>query len=218
MVALAIPGADIEAVYTDGRQLDDAWFNVPDGHNIVRWVPGELPPEKANVALRLTKELSTRELTARWKKLAVILPFVASILVALISVLDPAGWRPARVSEWTIKGSVTPPPGLTDVRLLVAPPRSFVLSDGNFTSSVWVEDGNDVDLVLEPLGMSDYKPAVVYLQTPGRDMPFNAKHYAQQLDVEGHTIDHPGADRIRAAGRRRLLQPSRYASTKMRLV
>lgn len=51
--------------------------------DIIRWVHSERP-DLVTVLIRLTEELSTWELTLKWKKLAIILPALASIFVALI--------------------------------------------------------------------------------------------------------------------------------------
>lgn len=85
--ALKIPGARLESVFVSGVLVDTSSYEVNYDLNIVRWGDAKEHPRQAVFLIRLTKELSTEELTLRWKKLAVILPFAASVLVALITVL-----------------------------------------------------------------------------------------------------------------------------------
>lgn len=81
--ALKIPGAQVDALLISGSRADISWFEVNYELNIVRWVRSERP-KQATLLIKLTEELSTRELTLKWKKLAIIFPLIASILVALI--------------------------------------------------------------------------------------------------------------------------------------
>lgn len=82
--ALKIPGAAIDAVYVSGTRADTSWYEVLAEHSIVRWVR-ENHPAQAAIAIKLTEELSTQELTSKWRKLAIVLPVVSSVLVAVIA-------------------------------------------------------------------------------------------------------------------------------------
>ncbi|HZT61324.1 MAG TPA: HNH endonuclease [Pyrinomonadaceae bacterium] len=82
--ALRIPGAQVDDVFKEGSRVDKSWYEVMPKHAMIRWIP-QNPPEKALIIISLTEELSTQELTNRWKKLATLLPFIAAILAALIT-------------------------------------------------------------------------------------------------------------------------------------
>ena len=79
--ALKIPGSAIEAIYVAGRRQDMGLIEVVPEHHLVRW-PSRGRPSSVVLSIRLTKELEPRELSARWKKLAIVLPILASLLVA----------------------------------------------------------------------------------------------------------------------------------------
>lgn len=84
--ALKIPGATVECVFLSGNRVDQSWYEVNHELEIIRWVRSDRPPQ-VTVLIKLTAELSTRELTLRWKKLAIVLPAIASIVVALIAAM-----------------------------------------------------------------------------------------------------------------------------------
>jgi hypothetical protein len=81
--ALAIPKADIEDLFVDGDRVDKAKYEVLRGPLAIRWIAAD-PPTGAVAQVQLGEELSLESETSRWKKLAVIVPFVASIVAAFI--------------------------------------------------------------------------------------------------------------------------------------
>ena len=81
---LAVPGAVVEAIYIEGNRIDSSRYEVLQQHAVVRWVPSEQPP-RAVAAIKLTEALTLGAETDRWKKLAIILPVIATILSALIA-------------------------------------------------------------------------------------------------------------------------------------
>ncbi|HEX8736088.1 MAG TPA: hypothetical protein VF721_12245 [Pyrinomonadaceae bacterium] len=83
--ALKIPGAEIESIFVSGNSIDSSWYKVIHEQDIVRWVRSGKHPPEATFLIKLTEELSTKELTLKWKQLAVILPFITSVLVALLT-------------------------------------------------------------------------------------------------------------------------------------
>jgi hypothetical protein len=83
--ALRIPGATIDAVFDRGLRVDPSWYESLPEHGLLRWVRSADAPSEATVFLNLTQELSTEDLTAKWKKLAIVLPFAASLIAAIIS-------------------------------------------------------------------------------------------------------------------------------------
>lgn len=81
--ALEIPGSQVDDLYVSGARVDSGWYEVLREHSLIRWVRPERPAQ-AVVSIKLTQELSTQELTSKWKQLAIVLPVVSSILVAVI--------------------------------------------------------------------------------------------------------------------------------------
>jgi hypothetical protein len=81
---LGVPGAVIEALYVDGDRIDPAKYEVLAQHGLIRWTPPN-QPEHATASVRLTEELTLGAETDRWKKLAIILPVVATIVGAALS-------------------------------------------------------------------------------------------------------------------------------------
>ncbi len=204
--ALAIPGAEIDEFYAEGQPVARDWFTVREGLSIVAWVHGTPPPATATLALKLTKELSTQELTAFWQKLAIVLPVLASVLVALIAALLPRDQvkppaPPASMfSVWTIKGTVSKPANGEyadyDVATSVMPPDFRLRPDFTFEGQLPIETRNDGDLVLPSLimtlkGKIGYDPVVVvHLLHPGKPLPPGvAETYNQSLDPTQHIIE-----------------------------
>jgi len=85
--ALKIPGAQIDGAFVGGERVDPAWLEVKYELDLIRWIHGERPAQ-ATILIKLTEELSTKELTLKWKKLAIILPVLASIAVALLATIS----------------------------------------------------------------------------------------------------------------------------------
>lgn len=81
--ALKIPGARVDSLYVSTALVDSSQYEVKYDLDIIRWARTEHPPQ-ATLHLKLTEELSTEELTLRWKKLAIILPLITSVVVAFI--------------------------------------------------------------------------------------------------------------------------------------
>jgi hypothetical protein len=81
--ALAIPKAEIGNLFVEGNRVDKANYEVLKGPPAVRWIAAD-PPARLAAQITLGAELSLESETSRWKKLAIMLPVVASITVALI--------------------------------------------------------------------------------------------------------------------------------------
>jgi hypothetical protein len=81
---LAVPGAVIEALYVDGDRVDTAKYEVLAQHALIRWAPPD-QPQRTVAAVKLTEELTLGKETDRWKKLAIVLPVIATILSAAIA-------------------------------------------------------------------------------------------------------------------------------------
>ena len=155
---LKIPGAIVECVFVSGNRVDKSWYEVNYELDIVRWVHTETP-EQATFLIKLTEELSTRELTLRWKKLAIILPALASIIVAVMvamfSYLLPARSHSSaneRIAGPTETCSeqvrITGPVDLQRVGISVSVEGSF--QNLSADQKIWV--------LIYPLGIGRYYP------------------------------------------------------------
>jgi hypothetical protein len=100
--ALAIPKAEIGSLFVEGDRVDKAKYEVLKGSPAVRWIAAD-PPARVAAQIRLGEELSLESETTRWKKLAVVLPLVASITAALIGAaatyLSKPGTEAARTAD-----------------------------------------------------------------------------------------------------------------------
>ncbi len=79
--ALAVPGAIVEALYVEGNKADTAKYEVLREHHVIRWTPSD-QPQRVTASITLTEELTLGAETDRWKKLAIVLPVVATIASA----------------------------------------------------------------------------------------------------------------------------------------
>jgi hypothetical protein len=194
--ALAIPGGEVDAVYVQDGRVDKAWYEVPEGLSMIRWVHGTPPPSKATLALKLTKELSTQELTSRWRKLAIVLPFTASLLVGLISAIVPIPARTSMTSVWTLKGAVqnTGEFQAHEVQTFVMPPDLRLKPDFTFEGQLPIatrEDGSLAfpNVILMLKDKAGFDVPVVHLVNPGQKLPASATEYSLDVDPTHHVID-----------------------------
>ena len=81
---LNVPGAIVEAVYVEGSRVDSARYEVLTQHTFIRWIASD-QPQRVAASIKLTETLSLGKETERWKRLAIILPVVATIIAAVIS-------------------------------------------------------------------------------------------------------------------------------------
>ncbi len=79
--ALKIPGADVTEIFSEGERVNKDLYQIDLNNEIIRWPLGE-PPETITVIITLTRNLTTQEVTARWKKAAIVLPVLTALLVA----------------------------------------------------------------------------------------------------------------------------------------
>jgi hypothetical protein len=82
--ALSVPGAVVDAIYLEGSRADTARYEVLPAEAFIRWI---LPdqPQRAAVVIKLTQELTLGSDTDRWKRRAIILPALATVVAAAIS-------------------------------------------------------------------------------------------------------------------------------------
>jgi hypothetical protein len=82
--SLEIPSAEIDEIFVGGNPVIKENYRKLEGPAAVRWNPPN-PPDEAAAQIRLVKSLSLQSETDRWKKLAIVIPALASIVVALIA-------------------------------------------------------------------------------------------------------------------------------------
>lgn len=82
--ALNVPGAKVEDVYVEGTKIDTAKYEVRESEGIIRWAAGNRPT-RATASISLSRPLSLGTETDRWRRLAIVLPVIATILSAVIS-------------------------------------------------------------------------------------------------------------------------------------
>jgi hypothetical protein len=81
---LSIPGAIVEAVYVEGNRVDTGRYEVLTPNTFVRWITPD-QPQRVALSIKLTEALSLDSETERWKRLAIVLPVLATIVAASIS-------------------------------------------------------------------------------------------------------------------------------------
>jgi hypothetical protein len=81
---LKIPGANIECIFHEGQALDVNQYRVNPRDEMIYWESKTPPPNSLAVLFTLSKSLSTQEKTDYWKKLAIILPVVATIISPIL--------------------------------------------------------------------------------------------------------------------------------------
>jgi hypothetical protein len=84
--SLAIPSATIQDIFVGGDRVDKSNYQILKGPSAIRWIPAN-PPMQIAVEIQLGEVLSRQSDTGYWKKLAIVLPVAATVLVALISAI-----------------------------------------------------------------------------------------------------------------------------------
>lgn len=196
--ALKIPGATIDAVFTPSGRIDKAWYEVLADIDIVRWVHGSDAPKGATFSILLTKELSTQELTVRWKRLAIVLPVIASILVALIPHFfadkrsTPPAKSAAHLEKWKVTGKVhLGRLAFYAVDALIRPPSLDLNPDGSFSGDIALETNEQGQIEPEALifrfkDRPGYGPVVHLTQASDAETEFGV-----HFDFNTHTINIP---------------------------
>ena len=117
---LAVPGAIVEALYVEGNRIDSARYEVLQERSLIRWTPSD-QPQRVAATIRLTEDLTLGTETDRWKKLAIILPVVATVVSAVISggttylsKAAPEVRPPSRSAATPIISPVSPAPAPRD--------------------------------------------------------------------------------------------------------
>jgi hypothetical protein len=123
---LAVPGAVVDELFIDGNRIDAAKYEVLPQHAIVRWTPPDRP-SRAVASIKLTEKLTLGAETDRWKKLAIILPVLATILSAGII---------GAVTLITKSGDKSIPTPDSRLKALSQPPQPAPAPPGNRTKSV----------------------------------------------------------------------------------
>jgi hypothetical protein len=140
---LAVPGAVVEELFIDGNRIDAAKYEVLPQHAIVRWTPSD-HPSRAVASIKLTEKLTLGAETDRWKKLAIILPVLATILSAgitgAVTLMAKSGDKPTPVPDPHPKAMLQPPqpasaPPVYRTKYSVALPelQEYVLGSATYT-------------------------------------------------------------------------------------
>jgi hypothetical protein len=199
--ALKIPGARIEAVYAEGSRLDSAWYHVDEVNSVLRWSRDSAPPARATASVVLDKQLSSQEVTARWKKLSILMPLITAVATAFIGYAVHKASRaepPAPQDKYSIQGTVNLKSdgrqfAYEKIQLCMRPPDLIVYPDGSFKGEVSVcldKDGKLTEipkLVIES-GQKEYMPAVVHLLNEGEKAPLGVTDYDVEVKPEKRLI------------------------------
>lgn len=193
--ALKIPGATVAALFTQDGRADKAFYEVQAGITTIRWVRDARPPTQVTVALALTEELSTEDLTARWRKLSIVLPVLATIATSLIAAQStkPSHEHAAVCDMWTIDGTVNIPAGLSvhDFELSIKPPDLDLRPGGLFKVSVPIQTHADgtlepTELIFTPM-KAGYSQPIVLLDRVGAQH-LSLRQYSQTFDDKNHFV------------------------------
>ena len=179
---LLVPGASVYDLFA-GKRIDPDQYESNSNQAIIRWRGTDNAPERATAFVRLTKELSTEELTQKWRIAAILLPVVASLLVGV------GGWffgkqpqsapiptplaASARFEKWTVSGRVDLSSSRAmwhEIGLTFQPPDLRLMQDGSFSTDIPVEvtsDGKHIFPSLIFRGVSNKDVPVVHLVTGG---------------------------------------------------
>jgi hypothetical protein len=81
---LNVPGAIVEDIYLEGNRVETTRYEVLSQQNFIRWAAPD-QPQRVAATIKLTEMLSLDRVTERWRRLAIILPVLATLLAASIS-------------------------------------------------------------------------------------------------------------------------------------
>jgi hypothetical protein len=109
--ALNVPGAKVEDIYVEGTRVDSAKYEVLQNYTIIRWAASDRP-SRATASIILTRALSLGTETDHWRRLAIVLPVIATIIAALIS--GSATYLASRNSETHRPGTSVSATSLTN--------------------------------------------------------------------------------------------------------
>ncbi|HRI19396.1 MAG TPA: LamG domain-containing protein [Panacibacter sp.] len=82
--SLRIPGAEIKEIFSEGKKVDDINYKIDSDKSVIRWA-NQVIPKRITVCINLKKELTTTDLSKRWKKLAIILAFLGPLIGSLVT-------------------------------------------------------------------------------------------------------------------------------------
>lgn len=94
---LKVPGAKVIDVFVEGNRARASRYEVICESNIVRWELSKVP-EEVTVVIELTKELSPKDLTVRWKQIGIIAPIVAALIGGICGIIATSSFGPNRPS------------------------------------------------------------------------------------------------------------------------
>ncbi len=97
--ALRLPGTQISGLYTNSQLVDTVKYECDKESGIVRWAD-DSPPREALIKLDIEEELTPKKQADKWKKLSIVLPFIGTLIGAILSIIMQAlSNDPPRVSD-----------------------------------------------------------------------------------------------------------------------
>jgi hypothetical protein len=195
---LAIPGATVEALYARSVRVDSTWYQVDTPIAMIKWIHDGQPPASATVQITLTKDLEDRDISSLWKKLAIVLPVAASVVVAFITVYYQRTSIPPRppplhqsFTTWTVTGSLALGK-LSRYQVVpsIKPPLTEINDDGTFQFEIPMQtrtDGSAIPptMIFSPV-IPGYSATVVHLEKD-RSLII-AEDYGPHYDDTAHVI------------------------------
>jgi hypothetical protein len=138
--AVCIPGAKVDKLFASGNLIDPAWYQADDKLGVIYWVRGGEPPAAAKAVLKLTKELSEKDLSPGWRKVSILVPIIAAAL-GTGGILT---YIPAHLTGCSSKQITQPPSGSNN-------PTTPAKSAGPAAASAPNVPGTSYNAVLERL-------------------------------------------------------------------
>jgi len=83
---LKIPTSKIDAVYSEGDELNKENYKILYDHNVIKWISPKERPKSFTASVTIEKDLSTKEITLKWKKIAILMSLLFSIMSVLAGI------------------------------------------------------------------------------------------------------------------------------------
>jgi hypothetical protein len=192
--ALRVPGVSVDALYADGRVHPDD-YSVDAQQHLILWRKRAQQPPVATASVHLTQELTTQDVTARWKAVAIWLPPAVAIIVALIPLVWARVMGAGSIQDiydtYHLHGRVLatrlPSTTIQGITIALRPPHLQPTSDGTFDDDIPVRVSHGVpsfpDLLFSPIP-SAVEP-VVHLDK--KWLGYGGKNYG--VEIADHNIN-----------------------------
>lgn len=185
--------------------MDSAWYETDKTLGILRWGKDCSPPSHATVALILEKPLSSADVTARWKKLSILMPLITSLIAFFLGGLNYKGSQPPQVppnlmEKYSVEGMINldgpdgNPIPYEKIQLSIRPPNFHVLSDGSFQLGDFPVCLNKEKKLINPprllidSGQKGYIDVVAHLYNKGEKIPIGVTDFKVKIDPDTKLI------------------------------